>query len=181
MNVTRQLVQEVYSDYKPPLNVKKTVQILLKYVPPEDLANLQSIVLTNMAALSRKRKRQRSSSGAPICDVWGRYHPGWKKQPAQIEIYVDNILEGASWDDLWFPPFRNWMFAKILYHEIGHHVQLISNAKLVKEEAFAENYSDRLFTRFCQERYWYLRPWTKPILWALKKGGFLKSQKNIVK
>lgn len=181
MNFKTHLVQEVYSDYEPPVNVKKTVQVLLEYVPPEDLAHLESIVLTNTAALSRRKKRQRSSSQAPLSRVLGRYYQRWKGEPAHIELYVDNSLEGASWYDLRLPVFRNWMFAKILYHEIGHHVQVISNAQRVKKEDFAERYAARLLKRFCQERYGHLRPWTKPIFWSLKKVGFLKSQKNVVK
>src|SRR5680860_539394 len=126
------LIQEVYKDYTPSVNVKKTVQILLQYVSHQDLAHLQSIILTNTPALSRARKRQRSSSGASISDVLGRYHPGWKGQAAYIEIYVDNIFNDGSWYDLKLPVLRNLMFAKVLYHEIGHHIQVISNSKLVR-------------------------------------------------
>lgn len=180
MNFKTHLVQEVYSDYEPPVNVKKTVQVLLEYVPPEDLAHLESIVLTNTAALSRRRRRERRSSGAPLSHVLGRYYLRWKWEPAHIELYMDNILEDVSWYDLRLPVFRNMMFAKILYHEIGHHVQVISKAQCIKKEDFAEKFASRLFTRFFQKRYGHWRPWTKPILWALKNGGFVKSQKNIV-
>ena len=135
------MIQEIYKDYTPEVNVRKIIQILLEYVPPEDLGHLQSIVLTNTAVLSRRRKRQRSSSGAPISRVLGRCHQRWKGQPAYIEIFVDNILSEASWYDLRIPMLRNLMFAKVLYHEIGHHVQVISNSKLVKEEAFADKYA----------------------------------------
>jgi hypothetical protein len=91
------LIQEVYKDYTPSVNVKKIVKILLEYVPPEDLAYLQSIVLTNTAALSRERKRQRSSSGASIPLLGGLCTQTWKGQPAYIEIFVDNILNSGSW------------------------------------------------------------------------------------
>ena len=157
MSQKRSLVQENYKDYIPQVNVKKTVQILLNYVPPEDLAHLQFIVLTNTAALSRARKRQRRSSGAPLSRVMGRCYQRWKGQPAYIELYVDNILKDVSWYDLRLPMFRNWMFAKILYHEIGHHVQVLSNAKLVKEEVFAEKYAASLKKSFSRQRYGYLR------------------------
>jgi hypothetical protein len=174
MNQKRSLVQENYKDYTPQVNAKKTVQILLNYVPPEDLANLQSIVLTNTAALSRKRKRQRSSSGAPISDVLGRYHPGWKKQPANIEIYVDTIFNDASWYDLKLPILRNLMFAKVLYHEIGHHIQIISNSKLVKGEAFADKYASRLSNRMFRQRYGHFRPLWNSFYWFIQKVGFVR-------
>lgn len=174
MSQKRSLVQEIYKDYTPQVNVRKTIQILLEYVPPEDLAHLESIVLTNTAALSRRRKRQRSSSRAPLSRVLGRCYQKWKRQPAYIELYVDNILEDVSWFDLRIPMLRNWMFAKILYHEIGHHVQVISNSKLVKEEAFADEYALRLRRRYSHQRYGHLRPWFKPISWLLKKIGLVK-------
>lgn len=177
----KQIVQEAYRDYKPPVNVKKTVQVLLEYVPLEDLAHLESIVLTNTAALSRKRKRERRSSGAPLSRVLGRCYQRWKDQPAYIELYVDNILGDVSWYDLRLPMFRNLMFAKILYHEIGHHVQVISNAKLVKEEVFAEKYAVRLKKRLSRERYGHLRPWFKPIFWLARNIGLLKSKENAAK
>lgn len=175
MNQSTSLIQEIYKDYTPSVNVKKTVQILLQYVSPQDLAHLQSIILTNTAALSRARKRQRSSSGASISDVLGRCHYRCKGQLAYIEIFVDNILNSGSWYDLRIPMLRNLMFAKVLYHEIGHHVQVISNSKLIKEEAFADKYATRLKKRFLQQNYRYLRPFVpfllrllNPMLWFIR-------------
>ena len=59
---------------------------------------------------------------------------------------------------------RNLMFAKVLYHEIGHHVQVISNSKLLKKEAFADKYAARLIKRFLQQNYRYLRPFVPFLL-----------------
>ncbi|WP_342348468.1 hypothetical protein [uncultured Nitrospira sp.] len=168
------MVQEIYKDYTPEVNVRKIIQILLEYVPPEDLAHLQSIVLTNTAALSRKRKRQRGASGAPISRVLGRCQQRWKGQLANIEIFVDNILSDASWYDLRIPMLRNGMFANVLYHEIGHHVQVISNSQLVKEEAFADKYARRLKKRFVRQRYGHYRPLWKSFYWFIKKVGLVK-------
>ena len=164
------LIQEVYKDYTPSVNVKKIVKILLQYVPPEDLAHLQTIVLMNTAALSRERKRQRSSSGASILEVMGRYHPGYKEQPAYIEIYVDNTLDSAVGYDLQFPYLRNRLFANVLYHEIGHHCQHMSKSRLIKQEDFANKYSARLRKRFARQHYWYLGTF----YWVMKKVGLVK-------
>ena len=166
------LIQEVYKDYTPSVNVKKIVKILLQYVPPEDLAHLQTIVLMNTAALSRERKRQRSSSGASILEVMGRYHPGYKEQPAYIEIYVDNILEGRSDFYLKLPFSRNFLFAEVLFHEIGHHVQYWSKSKLTDKEVFADKHAVELSRMFFRQHYWFLRPFKVPIMvlsWFMKK------------
>lgn len=71
MNFKTHLVQEVYSDYEPPVNVKKTVQVLLEYVPPEDLAHLESIVLTNTAALSTQKEAGKKVVGGPAFPCFG--------------------------------------------------------------------------------------------------------------
>ncbi len=170
MNFKNQLVEDAYKDFTPSVNVKKTVQILLEYVPREDTAHLQSIILTNTAALSRGRRRQKSSSGASIPFVAGLYHRTWKGNPAYIEIFVDNILSRAEKYELWFTFFRNLLFATVLYHEIGHHVQYMSKSKLVSREAYAEKYATHLKRHFVQRRYWYV----KKIYWLLKKVGVVR-------
>lgn len=175
------LIQEVYKDYTPPINALKTVEVLLGYVPPEDLAHLQSIVLTNTAALSRERKRQRTSTGAPVSRVRGLYSQAWNRQPAYIEIFVDNTLNSGSWYDQKLPILRKMMFGEVLYHEIGHHVQYMSKSKLVKREAFADKYAARLGKGFLRQSYRYLRPFVpllllilNPILWLIGKISLVK-------
>lgn len=175
------VIQEAYKDYTPPINVIKTVEVLLEYVPPEDLGHLQSIVLTNTGALSRDRKRRRRTSGAPISHVRGLYHQAWNRQPAEIEIFVDNTINCGSWYDLRVPILRKMMFAEVLYHEIGHHVQVISNSKLVQKEAFADKYAARFRKRFLQKRYRYLRPFVpfllpliNAILWCIRRIALVK-------
>ena len=102
--------------------------------------------------------------------VMGRYHPGNKEQPAYIEIYVDNQLEGKSWYDLKLPILRNWMFANVLYHEIGHHIQYTSKLKLVKRENFAANYASCLRKNFSRQRYACFRPLFNAFYWGIKKS-----------
>lgn len=173
------LIQE--KDYTPPINALKTVEVLLGYIPAGDLVHLQSIVLTNTAALSRGRKRQRSSSGASISEVMGRYHPGYKEQPAYIEIYVDNTLDSGSWYDQRLPILRKMMFGEVLYHEIGHHVQYISKSKLVKREAFADKYAARLGKQFLQKSYRYLRPFVPFLLPIINAMSWLIGKISLVK
>jgi hypothetical protein len=59
------------------------------------------------------------------------------------------------------------MFAKVLYHEIGHHVQVISHSKLVQKEVFADKYPVCLGKCFSQQRYRYLRPFLLPLINAI--------------
>ena len=87
MSQNTPLIQEIYKDYTPPVNVMNTVQILLEYVPSVDLAFSLTIILANTKALSRRRKRQRRPSRAPISQVRGQYHQAWNGQPAEIDIF----------------------------------------------------------------------------------------------
>ena len=166
------LIQEIYKNYMPPINVMNTVQILLEYVPSKDLAFLQTIVLTNTGALSRERKRHRRTSRAPISHVRGLYHQAWNLQPAEIEIFVDNTINCGSWYDLRIPILRKLMFAEVLYHEIGHHVQVLSNSKLTNKEVFADKHAVELSRMFFRQHYWFLRPFKLPIKvlsWFMKR------------
>ena len=177
MDLKTPCVQEVYKDFTPSVNVKNTVEILLGHVPPEDLAGLGEILLTNTAALSRERKRRRRSSRSPISDVLGRYYQAWKGQPARIEIFVDNILKSWPRYGPRLPFVRKFMFYEVLYHEIGHHVQYVSNSQLIEKEDFAERYKKKLSSRFFRQRYLYCRPLRllgKALYWVCKKTGFVK-------
>ena len=165
-------IQELYKNYTPSVNVKKTIETLLLSVPSESLAGLGEIVLTNVSALSRELKRRRVSTGGRVSDVRGFYEPSGKEQPAQIYLFVDNILEGRSDFYLKLPFSRNFLFAEVLFHEIGHHVQYWSKSKLTDKEVFADKHAVELSRMFFRQHYWFLRPFKVPIMvlsWFMKK------------
>jgi hypothetical protein len=53
-------IVESFRDFEPPSNFRRDVETLLRYVPPKYLVGLSTIVLTNCAALTRDKRKQKS-------------------------------------------------------------------------------------------------------------------------
>jgi hypothetical protein len=53
---------------------------------------------------------------------------------------------------------RNISFAKVLYHEIGHHIHKTSRPEFHEREDVADSWKHKLVRRFARKHYWYLRP-----------------------
>jgi hypothetical protein len=77
---------------------------------------------------------------------------------ATVWLYVDNNAEAeATWRN-WVPLLRYMMPAEVLYHEIGHHIHAVHRPIHDGRETFAEDWSRKLWGRFCRKHYWYLFP-----------------------
>jgi len=155
-------IVEAYKDYSPPPQVLRIVRVLLQYVPPEQLAGLKTIVLTNHAALSHdKRRHKLRSRGRQVGmrRVLGSYHQAWKGNPAWIDMFVDLIVDRYTHPVMFYLPVLPYMpFAEVLYHEIGHHIHKTSRPEFREREDVADKWRDKLEGRFLRRRYWYLSP-----------------------
>jgi len=149
-------VVESYRDFEPPPNFRQNVETLLRYVPSEYLIGLKTIILTNRAGLSRKRRKH---------DVWsqsrkalGSYYRTSKSSPATVCLYTDNIVKsGMGWLDR-APVLRYLVVGQVLYHEVGHHIHATHRPEYAEKEDVAENWGRGLTRRFYRQRYWYLYP-----------------------
>src|SRR5713226_10237442 len=81
---------EAYRNYVPSCNVKRIVKTLLRYVPPEYLLGLRSIVLTNSSGLSRNRRRRKT---------WSRHH----KVRIAESWEITHMRRG-----IWRPAYTSW-------------------------------------------------------------------------
>src|SRR5262249_23220819 len=92
-----------YRNYAPSVDITRSVQLLLNYVPDEYLSGLNSIELTN-SQRSRKLRRGKTWSRkrkVRMVKCRGFYYGD------HIELLVDNILQGIpSWAIRW-PVSRN--------------------------------------------------------------------------
>jgi hypothetical protein len=150
-----------YRRYNPPEWVDPTVRRLLDSVSVQ-LTDLGAIVLTErIVATTRKGSRvmRRNKRGTPL----GVYHPAWNGKPAWIEIVVDDIVaELSDW------PLANWQFARdgavgrVLFHEIGHHLDARIGAEARSGEPAAEAWAQSLFRQHVRRHYRYMRP-LKPV------------------
>src|SRR6266567_1459775 len=116
-------VHENYEGYRPPRYAHTTVAKLLSKLPQRYLSGLQSVVLTNGAAIGRGKTQRVAGKKYARHACLGFYHPKLKDGQAWIEIVVDNIVDdwfGPSMPRLisHIPVLRNIAFASTLYHEV---------------------------------------------------------------
>ncbi len=153
---TPQIV-ESYSDYSPPFDVRKTVSRMLIATPPDRLVGLRAVVLTNKASLSHKRRRGVTwarKRKVRIANASGLYHPRWGSDAAWIEVFVDEILRPWRWS-LNVPLWRDMLVSEVLFHEVGHHIQSTSHPEFREHETVADEWRDRLRSRYFRQEY----PW----------------------
>jgi hypothetical protein len=163
-------IREAYKNFTPAIDVAKVARLLLDHVPHEHLDGIEEVVLTNIEALSRERRRGGTTSGSRVDAMCALYHQPWNGRSARIEIFVDATL-GRLPSFLWkFPFFRNFAFSEVLYHEIGHHMAFLQRCRSGDREGLAETHAATLFMRFFRKRYWYLQPLVLPLRWTY---GFL--------
>ena len=154
-------IVESYRDFEPPQNFRQTIEILIRYVPPQYLVGLKTIVLTNREGLTRdqrKRKVWSRNRKVPLTDAFGSYYAASKSSQAAVWLYVDNICgaESSWWRKV--PVLRFMRPSDVLYHEIGHHISKVRKPEHSNRENVAVDWSRKLWGRFIRKHYWYLFP-----------------------
>jgi hypothetical protein len=156
-------IVESYKDFSPPTQVRRILQELLRYVPPEYLIGLRTILLTNKASLNRASRRKTTWSRKRkivLADALGYYSQATRSSPAFVCLHVDNILERypAPAISLRLPFVRYIFFSEVLYHEIGHHIHKTCRPVFDGKENVAEDWSRKLTRDFFRKKYPYLTP-----------------------
>jgi hypothetical protein len=168
-------IVESYRDFEPPPNFKENITTLLRYVPPNYLIGLRTIVLTNRAGLDRNKRRQKVWSRrrkVRLAESLGSYYHATRTSPAAVWLYVDNIAEsGIGWWNR-LPVLRYLVAGQVLYHEIGHHIHAEHRPVHAEKEDVADDWGARLSKRFYRQHYWYLYP----LLWSLARVSRLLSK-----
>ena len=168
---TRVRISESYKNYAPPANAYKIVSKLLSRVPREYLNRLDCVVLTNLAGQPRRiRLGKVKSRGRRVSmsRALGRYHPAWKGHPAWIELFIDQILNQGR-KLIWIPFVRDYLLAKTLYHEIGHHIHCTVRPEYREREDVADRWGRKFTVRFLRKKYWYLVPPLKLLSWTKER------------
>jgi hypothetical protein len=116
-----------------------------------------SVVLTEYAvAVTREGSRpmRRNRRGVPL----GRYHRAWNTEPAWIELIVDEIVTDIPARLGWLRVTRDLAFGRVLFHEIGHHLDATAGSVGRTGENGAERWEARLSRDHFRAHYGYLRP-----------------------
>ena len=146
-----------FSGYEPPFDPVPVVRSMLDSVPKNYLAGLNAVVLSNASGLSGKRSKSRVKSRKRRVDLAaarGLYHAAHSRNPAWIEIFVDNALRG--WEKGWwlrFPFVRERRLSDVLFHEIGHHVHRTVRPEHREREDVADVWKVRLQRNYDRQRH----------------------------
>ncbi len=125
-------------------DIHSSIKKILNPVPGKDLLQLSHISITDVP--SQKDSRRTGALGV--------YKRKWKNYQACIEISLKNIFPGSNkntFNKLLL--LKELGLARVLYHEIGHHVEktLSHGIKKTQREKFAEDYMTKLFKLFLLE------------------------------
>ena len=153
-------IEEAYRDYTPPIEMTVIIRKLLGTVPDKYLQDLDCVVLTNEASLSRNdrvgkvwtRKRKFKKSR-----ILSRYRGGSRDSRPCIELRVDRIIEGLQGTPLRIPFLREIGFGHVLFHEIGHHIHRTVRPEHKEKEDVADSWSRKLNANYVRKKYWYAR------------------------
>jgi len=152
-------IREEYKNYAPPINATAVIQELINHIPEKYLTGLNHIFLTNFSGQPGKRRHEKIKSRkrkVKVSDSYGMYHSNPKGQAnkAWIEIFADNILNECPKELLKNPFFSDLIFAKTLYHEIGHHIHRTMRPwRREDPENIADEWRDKFTRSFIKEKY----------------------------
>jgi hypothetical protein len=137
--------------------MRKTVERLLASLPESHCRELAAIVLTETEVV-RKRKGGRRSRRNRRGIILGSYHPAWNHEAAWIELVVDEIVKDLPKALELLPLVRELVVGRVLFHEVGHHLDATLGSVGRTGEGGAEAWEARLSRRYFRQRYRYLRP-----------------------
>jgi len=160
-------IHENYKDYEPPAYVHSTIARLLGSLLQQYLSGLESVVLTNAAAIGRGKTRRVSGKKYSRNQCRGFYHRKSAHGQPWIEIVVDNVIGGSFFRRKprilpRIPFMQDLVFWKTLFHEIGHHLDFSIGPLARGAESSAEAWAPRLMRGYFRKRYWYLMPLIRP-------------------
>ena len=164
-------IKEAYKDYVPPLAVHKVITRLISGISQRYLIGLKTIVLTNAKGLSHDRRRAKTwarKRKVSIIESFGLYHEKWQGEPAWIEIFVDNVLQYWPSSLSLTPFFRDFVFADVFFHELGHHIHKTQMPQHKEREDVADKGRSLLMRQYLRRKYWYLMPVLLPLYFVAK-------------
>lgn len=106
----------------------------------------------------------------------GTYHRPWKGEPAWIELVVDEIVKDLPRPLDRIGLVRDMTVGRVLFHEVGHHLDATVGSVGRTGEHGAEAWGRRLSRAYLRRRYWYLLPLAPVFRIAARVGRAIKSR-----
>ncbi|MCD4811300.1 hypothetical protein K8R14_01690 [bacterium] len=152
-------IQENYKNFNPHPKTLKSVERIVASIPSKRLAGLNTIILTNTKALNNKKRRQKTKSRkrkVALNNCLGWYIQKWDRNPAYIELLIDNIYQGYPKWVHFFNFIHDLPIASTLFHEVGHHIHKTQAPEFNDKEDVANKWGRKLYRKYCMNRYWYI-------------------------
>jgi hypothetical protein len=164
-------IYENYKGYRPPWDARSTIAKLFSALPNRYLSGLQSVVLTNAAAIGRGKTQRVNGKKHLRQSCLGFYHRKRNGEQPWIEIVVGNAISAFRVPRVLMrvPLLRNIVLADTLFHEIGHHLDDTIGARARSGEAAAEGWQGRLIVFYFRKKYWYLMPVVRIAKWLFDR------------
>ncbi len=141
------------------LRFRKRINLLLTFVPKEDLVGLGEVVLLDEPTDKWRKERLKNAAAA--------YYPGRGTRLGSIELYANRVFKGALPPLFFIPNAATAIMARSFFHEVGHHRNKARHAiTKSREEVSADAYADERFEEF--DRY-YAAFARKAVRWPLMK------------
>ena len=149
-------IHEDYVTYAPPPWARATIERLLLSLSSSHLSGLSAIVLTESTKgdIRKTGRRMRRNRGGVVV---GRYHRATPGDSTWVEVIVDRIVSDVPKQLSWLQCVRDVAMARVLFHEIGHHLHATLGSASRGGELSADDWRRRL-SAIHFKRYWYLRP-----------------------
>lgn len=142
---------------RPPFDIQAAVQRLLASVDPRHRIGLRAVILSHRHAMTRERRRRATKSRGEkvrLAECRGLYWRASRHRGATIELFVDAVLSGVPRFAQRFPLVHEWLLARTLFHELGHHLHATQAPEHAEPEAVAERWRRRL----ASESFRHLHP-----------------------
>jgi len=164
---------ENYRDYSPPVWVRASVERLIGSLALEHVNGLESIVLTNAAAVGRGKTNRVGGRKYHRSACRGFYNPGSRNQRPWIQIVVDTTVPDAPRFVMSMRIVQDFFIADALYHEVGHHLDATIGSASRGGEAAANDWCRRLTKLHVRRRYRHLISAIKLLRGVLKLSASL--------
>lgn len=145
--------------------IARSVTNLLAETPAKFLSGVDCIVILDSESLSRRERHRLRRR--PNDFVLGSYFSRNRTRPPRIEIYSDGLLNSKLAMYLRLPAFRDVLVARVLFHELGHHISSMVEPRHASREAVAERWAKKLARQALRARF----PTLHPLLRSLMRGG----------
>lgn len=142
-------VVERYVQYSPPVDAQRLIRKAARIIPDRYLSGINCVVLTNGAAMPRRRRRaalrsrKRKVVTARVLGLYRR-RPGRR---GEIELFVDRILGRVEkLPRMLRKEHALLALGRVFYHEVGHHIDFTKRPAIGERETTAERYESEYWS-----------------------------------